>query len=224
MKGKLFVVATPIGNLEDITFRALSTLKKCAFILCEDTRESKKLMNRYEISSNLISYRDQNHDRMIEKVLEKLDMGLDLGLVSDAGTPTISDPGYKLIRDLKLKGYDIVPIPGPDAVTSTLSVSGLPTDRYIFLGFLPKSDSKRISLLKQYGNIDATVCIYESPNRLSELLNQILVALGDREICIANDLTKLYEKVELGKVSELLKESKLLVNTKGEFVVLIGKE
>jgi 16S rRNA (cytidine1402-2'-O)-methyltransferase len=224
MKGKLFVVATPIGNLGDISQRAIDTLKNVIYILCEDTRVSKVICDKMEIGTTLVSYRDQNHLKMIEKIIEKLNMGLDIALISDAGTPTISDPGYKLISELKKLDYPIIPIPGPDATTALLSVSGLPTDRYIFLGFLPKSDSKIAQMLKTYGNIDCTVCIYESPNRLKDLLTKILETLGDRTVCIGNDLTKFYEKVETNLVSKLLEESELVKNPKGEFVVLIGKE
>jgi len=152
-KGKLYVVATPIGNLEDITFRAIDTLKKVTFVLAEDTRESYKLFNRYDIKTQLISYRDQNHEKMLGKILEKLDMGLDLALISDCGTPLISDPGFKLIRELRERKYDVVSIPGPSALTSALSISGLVTDRFAFLGFLPKSDIKRKKLLQEYVNI-----------------------------------------------------------------------
>lgn len=223
-KGKLYIVATPIGNLSDMTYRSVEILNSVAFILAEDTRVSSKLMAHYKINPPLISYRDQNHERMIVKILEKLDMGLSLALISDAGTPTISDPGFKLVRELKQKGYEVLPIPGADAVTSSLSASGLPTDRYVFLGFLPKSDSKISSILKEYGQLDATLVFYESPNRLGDLLNQILNVLGDRTVCIANDITKMYEKIETDKVSKLLENSLLVKHPKGEFVVLIGKE
>ncbi|MCK9368365.1 16S rRNA (cytidine(1402)-2'-O)-methyltransferase [Candidatus Dojkabacteria bacterium] len=224
MKGKLFVVATPIGNLSDMSFRAIETLKKVAFVLAEDTRTSKVLLNKYEIITQLVSYRDQNHSSILKKIIEKLDLGLDLALISDAGTPLISDPGYKLVENLKENGYTVIPIPGPDAVTCALSASGLPTDRYIFLGFLPKSDKKRIEMIERYGNIGATVCIYESPNRLMPLLNEINSTLGERKVCVANDMTKLFEDITTGKVSKVieiyLKKTKIV----GEFVVLIGKE
>ena len=170
-KGKLFVVATPIGNLDDITYRAIKTLKSVAFILAEDTRESKKLLDKYDIHTQLISYRDQNHEKIINKIVEKLDIGLDLAIISDNGTPLISDPGYKLVRYLREEGYVISPIPGPSAVISALSISGLPTDRFSFLGFLPKSDSKRIEIFEEFFNLDTTVVVYESPKRLFKLLN-----------------------------------------------------
>ena len=145
MKGKLYIVATPIGHLKDMTFRAVEILKGVPFVLAEDTRESKKLLDRYEITTQLISYRDQNHERMLPKILEKLDMGLDLALISDCGTPLISDPGYKLVSELRELDYEIIPIPGPSALTSALSVSGMPVDKFVFLGFLPKSEGRESS-------------------------------------------------------------------------------
>jgi len=220
-KGKLYVVATPIGNLSDMTLRAIEVLKSVAFVLSEDTRESKKLLDRYEIETQLISYRDQNHERMIGKVLEKLDMGLDLALISDAGTPLISDPGFKLVRDLREKGYDVVSIPGASAVIAALSVSGLPTDRFVFLGFLPKSDERRKKLLEQYINLENTIVIYESPQRLTRLLRLILNEFKDMDVYLAKDMSKMREESFSGKISDVLQqlqERKFDENPHGEFV------
>ncbi len=220
-KGKLYVVATPIGNLSDMTLRATEVLKSVAFVLSEDTRESKKLLDRYEIETQLISYRDQNHERMIGKVLEKLDMGLDLALISDAGTPLISDPGFKLVRDLREKGYDVVSIPGASAVIAALSVSGLPTDRFVFLGFLPKSDERRRKLLEQYINLENTIVIYESPQRLTRLLRLILNEFRDMDVYLAKDISKMREESFSGKISDVLEqleERKFDENPHGEFV------
>ena len=223
-KGKLYIVATPIGNLGDITYRAVDILKSVPFVLAEDTRESKKLFNRYEIKTQLISYRDQNHERMIEKILEKLNMGFSLALISDCGTPLISDPGYKLVRQLRVLGYDIESIPGPSAVVAGLSISGLATDKFTFLGFLPKTDSKREKLLELHGNLDATIVIYESPHRLIKLLEVIVEVLGDRKIAVAKDLTKLREDFYFGSVKEVLEELRnngFEENPHGEFVVMV---
>lgn len=220
-KGKLYVVATPIGNLSDMTLRAIKVLKSVAFVLSEDTRESKKLLNRYEIPTQLISYRDQNHERMIDKILEKLDMGLDLALISDAGTPLISDPGFKLVRDLREKGYDVVSIPGASAVITALSVSGLPTDRFVFLGFLPKSDERRKKLLEQYINLENTIVIFESPQRLTRLLRLILNEFRDMDVYLAKDISKMREESFSGKISDVLEqleERKFDENPHGEFV------
>jgi 16S rRNA (cytidine1402-2'-O)-methyltransferase len=226
-KGKLYIVATPIGNLEDITLRAIETLKGVPFILAEDTRESKKLLDRYNIKSQLISYRDQNHERMIEKILEKLDMGLNLALVSDNGTPLISDPGYKLVSDLREKGYEISPIPGPSAVTSALSISGLPTDKFSFLGFLPKSDGKRKDIIENYLKLENTLVIYESPNRLFKLLSLVKEIDKSITVCAIRDMTKSREKVYFGnldKVLNSLEKDGLKENPHGEWVVLLSEK
>lgn len=226
-KGKLYVVATPIGNLEDITFRAVEVLKNVVFILAEDTRESKKLLDRYGIETQMVSYRDQNHERMVEKVFEKLNMGFDLALISDAGTPLISDPGYKLVRDLRESGYEILSIPGASALTSALSVSGLPTDRFVFLGFLPKSDGRRRKLIEEYKDLENTIVIYESPNRLTKLLKVVLEICGDINVYLAKDISKIREESFYGKITDILTtlESRSFdENPHGEFVCIFSKE
>lgn len=205
-KGKLYVVATPIGNLGDITLRALEVLKGVAFVLAEDTRESSKLLRKYEIPTQLVSYRDQNHIRMLDKIVEKLDIGLDLALISDCGTPLISDPGYKLVRYLRENKYEVVSIPGPSALTSALSISGLPTDRFTFLGFLPKSDSKRVDILKAFDGIVTTLALYESPKRILKLLNQLGEVFGDVNVFLAKDISKMREYSYFGSISEIVKE------------------
>jgi 16S rRNA (cytidine1402-2'-O)-methyltransferase len=226
-KGKLYVVATPIGNLEDVTFRALKILKKVPFVLAEDTRESKKLLDRYKINTQLISYRDQNHDRIINKIFEKLDMGLDLALVSDNGTPLISDPGYRLVKELREKNYEVISIPGPSALTSSLSISGLPTDRFIFLGFLPKSDSKRENILNTYLGLENTVVIYESPNRIFKLLKLIARINSEVTVCAVRDMTKKREKSYYGNVNLVLQNlTKDGIEEKphGEWVIVLSKK
>lgn len=226
-KGKLFVVATPIGNLEDITFRAVQTLKDVAFVLAEDTRQSKKLFDRYEIKTTLISYRDQNHDRMMSKILEKLDMGLDLALISDAGTPLISDPGYKLVKELREQGYEVFSIPGASAVISALSTSGLPTDKFVFLGFLPKSDKKRKDLLAKYFELENTIVLYESPQRLVKLLALITEEFGQVDLFLAKDISKMREESFFGDSStvlETLEERDFESNPHGEFVCVFSKK
>lgn len=223
-KGKLYVVATPIGNLEDITFRAIDILKKVTFVLAEDTRESYKLFNRYSINTQLISYRDQNHEKMLTKILEKLDMGLDLALISDCGTPLISDPGFKLIRELRERKYDVVSIPGPSALTSALSISGLVTDKFTFLGFLPKSDIRRKKLLKEYVSIEGSLIFYESPNRLIKLLDMLKSVFGEKKIGIAKDISKMREMFFYGDISEVRKEIEtddFKENPHGEYVVIL---
>ncbi len=225
IKGKLYVVGTPIGNLSDITFRAVSILKKVHFVLAEDTRESKKLLDKYKINTELISYRDQNHSKILEKIVEKLDMGLDLALISDSGTPLISDPGYKLVRYLREKEYDVIALPGPSALVSALSVSGLPTDRFVFLGFLPKSDSKRRKILEEYKDLHNTIIIYESPNRLFKLLNLLKEELGkDVVISLSKDISKLRERYLFGEVVNIigiLEDEGFEENPHGEFVCIV---
>lgn len=226
-RGRLYVVATPIGNLGDMTFRAVEVLKSVPFVLAEDTRESIKLLKRYDITTQLISYRDQNHERMMSKILEKLDMGLNLALVSDCGTPLISDPGFKLVRELREKGYIVESIPGPTALTSALSISGLPTDRFSFLGFLPKSDKKRKEILERYLSLGSTVVLYESPKRILSLLEVINSIEEGSTVVLAKDLTKKREEVLQSSANgliEVLKERGFDKDPHGEFVVVISPQ
>ncbi len=218
----LYIVATPIGNLADITYRAVEVLRFVSWILSEDTRQTKKLLDKYSITTPLKSYRDQTHFKMAGELINKLEAGASIALVSDSGTPLISDPGYKLVRSAVAAGIKVIPIPGPSAVISALSASGLPTDKFSFLGFLPKSSGQRLKLLKAYGALDSTLVVYESPNRLARLLEEIIAALGDREVCVASEMTKLYEALKVGKASQLLAE----IGTnrqRGEYTVLIAK-
>jgi len=217
----LYIISTPIGNLGDITLRAIETLKKCHFILAEDTRVTAKLLQKYDVKAQMVSYRDQNHEILIKKVLEKLGAGLDLALVSDAGTPTISDPGYKLVTEVRNNGYEVISIPGASACISALSISGLPTDRFVFLGFLPKSESRRIEILSKFMGEKLSIIIYESPKRLLKLLEEVVRIDSERKVFVANDLTKMFEKNRLGRASEL-QEIYKVDKLKGEFVVVVG--
>ena len=224
-KGKLYVVATPIGNLEDITMRAVEILKKVPFILAEDTRESRKLLDRYDIPSTLVSYRDQNHSMMMAKILEKLNMGLDLALISDCGTPLISDPGYRLVAELREQEYEVIPIPGPSAIVAALSVSGLPTDKFCFLGFLPKTSSKKTKLLEKYLSLGSTLVVYESPNRLFDLLELVETLSPDINCFLARDISKLREKHYFGSISgvrDQLLEDNLKDSPHGEWVCIFN--
>lgn len=223
-KGKLYIVATPIGNLGDITYRAVEILNSVAFVLAEDTRESAKLFRHYKIKTQLISYRDQNHEKMFDKIREKLDLGLDLALISDSGTPNISDPGFKLVKQLRSLGCEVYSIPGASAVIAAASISGLPTDKFTYLGFLPKGTSDRLKVIKEFGDTPATLIIYESPNRLIKLLEEIEASLGkERQIVLCKDLTKLHEKYYRGTPGELISEISSLEKIYGEYVVLISK-
>ena len=221
--GTLYIVSTPIGNLSDITLRALEVLKSVDVILSEDTRETAKILSKFEITKKQISYRDQNHSLVMPKILDLLNSGMNLALASDSGTPLISDPGYKLVRDCIDKGINVISIPGPSAALSALSISGLPTDKFVFVGFLPKQASQRKKLLEKYGKLDCTLVIYESPYRLSKLLSETLNVLGNRKVCIANELTKIYEKVLRGNVINLMAETEN-IHIKGEIVFLVAKE
>jgi len=220
--GQLFVVGTPIGNLEDVTLRAISTLQSVDIILAEDTRNSKKLLDAHKIETKMISYHEHSNDKEIKKIIDLLLEGKDLALISDAGTPTISDPGYGLIRDCIKHDIVIVPIPGVSAITAAMSVSGLPSDSFTFVGFLPqkKGRLKKIELLK---NIENTVILFESPYRLEKTLNQLLEHLGNRSVVVGRELTKLYEEVIRGNLTDVIKHfSKSKV--KGEIVIMIGKD
>ena len=220
-RGKLFVVATPIGNLQDISFRAVETLKKVNCIFAEDTRTSKKLINHYGIDTKLYSYHDHSSEKEIARLLDILKDHKDVALISDAGTPTISDPGYSLIRQCINEGIEVIPIPGASALTAAISASGLPSDAFTFIGFLPtkKGRKKKISSLE---NLDMTIVLFESPHRLIKTLNQLKEALGERPIVVARELTKLYEEIIRGNFSSAIEffEAKKI---KGEIVIMIGK-
>ena len=220
---KLYVVSTPIGNLQDITLRALEVLKNVDLILSEDTRETAKILSKWDIKTTQISYRDQNHKKVISHIKDLLKSGKDLCLVSDSGTPLISDPGFKLVQELKKNRVPIISIPGPSAVIAALSVSGLPTDNFSFIGFLPKKSNQRKSILQEFGKLPTTIVIYESPYRVRELLNEIYQELGNRTVCLAKDLTKMYEEVRTAPLENFIKNPEE-TKEKGEYVVLVAKE
>ncbi len=223
MSGKLFVVATPIGNLEDITIRALNTLKSVDIIFAETPNHSKRLLQHYGIDKKIVKYNDHNAYKMIDRAIELAQSNNDIALISDAGTPTIQDPGYRLVEHFIKNGFEVIPVPGVSALISAISVSGLPTDKFIFLGFLPKGPVKKRKLLAQYDK-DATVIIYESPNRIIKTLEAICDSMGDdREIVVAKELTKIYEQFVRGKAKDILEIFKTKESIKGEFVILIKK-
>jgi 16S rRNA (cytidine1402-2'-O)-methyltransferase len=222
-KGILFVVATPIGNLDDITIRALETLKRVSLIAAEDTRRTRKLLSRFDIHTPLVSYFEHNEMKRLDKVLAHLKRGKEIALVSDAGTPAISDPGYRLIQKVIEQGIPVVPIPGPSAVIAALSVSGLPTDRFFFVGFLPRKGSKRGKLLDKLANSDATSILYESPHRLVGTLGNLLEVCGDRQVVITRELTKAFEEVIRGNISDVIGNLKAR-RVRGEItIVFAGK-
>jgi len=220
-RGTLYVVSTPIGNREDITLRALRILKEMDLIAAEDTRHTGSLLRHFGIQTPLTSYFEGNEKKKKEFILSKLKQGNQVALVSDAGTPGISDPGFRLIQAAVENQIPIIPIPGPSAVIAALSVSGLPTDAFLFKGFLPHKSKKKRDLLKQLEEVRETLIFYESPHRLSETLKDIFEILGDREMVLTRELTKVYEEVLRGKVSEIknqIGERKL----KGEMTLVIS--
>ncbi|RJR26490.1 16S rRNA (cytidine(1402)-2'-O)-methyltransferase [candidate division WWE3 bacterium] len=222
-RGKLYIVASPIGNLGDVTYRATEVLKDAAMLLSEDTRETDKLLKYLHLEKPQISYRDQNHKRILPEILKMLENGKDLALISDSGTPLISDPGFNLVRELVIKDFEVISIPGPSSVIAALSISGLPTDKFTFLGFLPKSLAARKELLLAYGTLESTLIIFESPFRVVKLLEEIYGTLGDRYVCVVNDLTKLHEKITRGHVASVL-EKKAELKPKGEYIVMVAKK
>ena len=221
-KGHLFVVGTPIGNLEDITLRAISTLQNVDLILAEDTRNSKKLLSAHNINTKMMSYHEHSNEKETKRIISLLLDGKNLALISDAGTPTISDPGYGLIRDCIKKEIRIIPIPGASAITTAMSVSGLPSDSFTFFGFLPQKKG-RIKKIKELLNVDNTIILFESPFRLEKTLNQLKEYLGNRSVVVGRELTKLYEEIIRGNLEDVIKYfSKSKV--KGEIVIMIGKD
>ncbi len=220
-KGMLYIVSTPIGNREDITLRALRILKEVDLIAAEDTRHTSLLLKHFGIHTPLTSYFEGNEFRKKEFILSKLKQDHRVALVSDAGTPGISDPGFRLIQIAIENQIPIVSIPGASAVIAALSVSGLPTDAFLFKGFLPHKSKKRRDWLKQLEGVRETLIFYESPHRLSETLDDIFEILGDREMVLTRELTKIYEEVLRGRVSEIqtqIGERKL----KGEITLVIS--
>lgn len=222
--GILYIVATPIGNLQDISLRAIETLKNVDYILCEDTRITGKLLNAFLIEKRMVAFNEFNENKKNDEVLKELEGDVSIALVSDAGTPLVNDPGYKLVRDAITKGVKVESIPGPSAVITALTVSGMAPDRFLYIGYLPKKDGKRKIVL---GDVKAlretfktTVIFYESPFRLLKTLDDIKEVLGDVDVVICRELTKMHEEVRREKVSESLEHFKR-VFPKGEFTILI---
>ncbi len=220
MAGRLYVVGTPIGNLEDITFRAVRILGEVAAIACEDTRQTVKILNRYGLKKPLISYFHPREGQRIPEIIRLLKEGKDVALVSDAGTPGISDPGFPLIREALREGVAVVPVPGPAAVTTALSAAGLPTHRFLFLGFPPPKSTGLRKLLAARIDEEATLVFYLPTRRIPEFLEAVGDVLGDRRVVVARELTKVYEEFLRGTVTELAAAigSRAL---KGEATVLI---
>ena len=205
VSGFLYIVGTPIGNLSDISYRAISILKNVSLIICEDTRQTKKILNKYEFTNNLISFNQNNSFKKIPGIINNLKGGKSIALVSDAGMPGICDPGEDLIKDAKINGIKIICIPGPCAAITALVSSGLPSSKFSFEGFLPKKNKEREKLLLKISNTDKTTILFESPHRLQKLLNQLKEFCGgEREIQVFRELTKKYEENIGNNISEVL--------------------
>jgi 16S rRNA (cytidine1402-2'-O)-methyltransferase len=221
LSGSLYIVATPIGNLEDITFRAVRVLGEVAAIACEDTRQTLKLLNKYGIKKELISYYQPREGQKIPLILDILKRGKDMALVSDSGTPGISDPGFRLVRDALKEGIRVIPIPGPTASTAALSASGLPTHRFLFIGFPPPKKEAGKKLLMSLRDEQATLIFYLPARRAVDFLRAVREILGDRRVVIARELTKIYEEFIRGSAQEVMNsiENRIL---KGELTLLIS--
>lgn len=218
--GILYLVATPIGNLEDITLRALRILKEVALIAAEDTRTARHLLSHFEIATPVTSYFEHNKLEKIENILAALERG-DVAVISEAGMPGLSDPGYELVRAALERGVRVVPVPGPSALTTALVASGLPTDQFVYLGFLPRQKSARRKLLRSVAKEPRTLIAYEAPHRIRDALDDIAETMGDRSISIARELTKLYEEFFRGRVNEA-REHFEAHEPRGEFTLVIA--
>ena len=221
MVGTLYVVATPIGNLEDITLRALRVLKEVDVIAAEDTRHTQILLNHYGIRTPLTSYHEHNEKTKARQLMSRLERGEQIALVSDAGTPAISDPGYRLAVEAIRGRIPVIPIPGASALTAVLSAGGLPTDRFVFDGFLPAKKQERRARLRALSSETGTLVIYEAPHRLTETLNDLVEILGDRETVLAREVSKVHEEFLRGRLTEVAKQIAGR-EIKGELTLLIG--
>ena len=221
MSGNLYIVSTPIGNLDDISFRALKILEEVDIIAAEDSRISRRILEHYKIKNTFISYNNYNENKKYLHLIDILKDNKNIALVSDAGTPCISDPGYKIVNAAKIEGINVITIPGPSSVISALSISGLPSDKFYFEGFLPKKKgrNKRFSYLEE---LDCTIIIFESPRRLIKTLNDIFNVLGNRVVAVCKELTKLHEDVKVGYLDKMIPKKDIPL--RGEYIILIANK
>lgn len=223
MAGTLYLIATPIGNLEDITHRAVRLLGEVNVIACEDTRHTKKLLSHYGINTRTISYHEHNERERAAELFERLRQGADVAVVSDAGTPGISDPGFRLARVAIDNGVRVVPVPGANALVSALVASGLPTDEFFFGGFLPARSGARRTRLSELRSLAATLVFYEGPHRIAATLRDAREILGERQAVVARELTKLHEEIARGSLSELAERFSSAESARGEMVLVIDR-
>ncbi|MCJ7773244.1 MAG: 16S rRNA (cytidine(1402)-2'-O)-methyltransferase [Desulfobacterales bacterium] len=223
--GSLYVVATPIGNRDDITLRALEMLKKVDVIAAEDTRYTGRFLAAHDISADFVSYHDHNEDMRAPVLIDRLKNGESIALLSNAGTPLVSDPGYRLINEAIANKINVIPIPGVSAAIAALSVSGLPTDSFVFAGFLAKKRGKRLKQLKRLANDPGTIVFYESPKRIIKFMEEIVTSMGDRYSVLAREMTKVHEEFIRGRITEIIECLKKRTSVKGEITLLVtGKE
>lgn len=219
--GALYVVATPIGNMEDITLRALNVLGRVDLIAAEDTRHTGKLLARHKIKGHLIAYHEHNETERTPELLNRLKAGSAVALVSNAGTPSVSDPGYRLVNAAIANGINVVPIPGVSAAVSALSAAGLPTDAFVFIGFAAKKKAKRIKQLAELAHVPRTIIFYESPRRITTFLQEIISTMGDRYGVLCREMTKLHEEFIRGNLSEIHSRLKECATVKGECTLIV---
>ena len=221
-RGVVYLVATPLGNLEDITLRALRTLREADLVACEDTRHTGRLLQHFKIDKPLLSCHERNEAARAREIASHAAAGASVALVSDAGTPGISDPGFRVVRAALEAGVEVVPIPGPSAAVAALSASGLPTDSFLFKGFLPPRKAPRRASLRELAGSRSTLVLYEAPHRVLEMLADLRDVMGDRRVAIARELTKLHEEFLRGTAGSVLQELAGRKAVKGELVVLVG--
>ncbi|AQV03049.1 MULTISPECIES: 16S rRNA (cytidine(1402)-2'-O)-methyltransferase [Desulfococcus] len=220
--GNLYIVATPIGHMDDITIRAINVLGRVRVIAAEDTRNTARLLSHHRIGAPLVSCHEHNEEDRAAELLARLECGEDVALVSDAGTPTLSDPGYRLVRMAVDKGIKVIPIPGPSAAVSALSASGLPTDAFVFVGFLPRKRGKRSEMLEALKRQPMTLIFYESPRRIRALIQEVSIVMGDREAVLCREMTKTHEEFIRGRLSEILAVLSARPDVKGECTFLVA--
>ena len=221
--GILYVVGSPIGNLGDLSNRAIEILSSVDLIAAEDTRVTSILLKKYSINKKCISYHEKNENIKFVKIIELLEAGNNIALISDAGTPCLSDPGYRIVNAARKNNIDVVSIPGPSSIAAALSISGLPSDHFYFEGFLPKKKGRK-TRLEFLSSLDCSIVIFESPNRILKTLNHISEYFGNRAISICREITKIYEENYFGYVDEILNRLNQIDKIKGEFVLIVSKE